>query len=223
MGRALLFDQPYSFGSDRFYQTWIRENYDEVHTGAKFTIGKRITPDFTVQLSLRGEDVDIDHVLNEAYRPLEILSAEGHHTITGVGFNLRYANTDSPILPTHGVNVGFGYERVGALGGEYDFNKFSADGSTYQLINEDLLSRKTTLAEHLAVSYETPDGPFWERYYGGGIGDVLGFRYRGIGPAGGHRARPHRRGFQPGFQRGTQFPAGGRHLEGRDFRRCRHG
>jgi outer membrane protein insertion porin family len=48
-----------------------------------------------------------------------------------------------------------------------------------------LLDRRTILALHLDAGYITGDAPFFERFYGGGIGSIRGFEFRGVSPRSG--------------------------------------
>jgi outer membrane protein insertion porin family len=50
------------------------------------------------------------------------------------------------------------------------------------LLAEDLLDRKTILALHADTGYIVGNDPFFERFYGGGIGSIRGFAYRGVSP-----------------------------------------
>jgi outer membrane protein insertion porin family len=75
---------------------------------------------------------------------------------------------------------------VGALGGDFEFDKLSASFNYYTTVYEDLLDRKTVLSFRGDLGYILDDGaPFFEKFYGGGIGHVRGFRYRGISPRSG--------------------------------------
>jgi outer membrane protein insertion porin family len=121
---------------------------------------------------------------------LQIIDLEGHTTITSVGLDLRNDTTDSPILPSKGSSIGIGWEAVGALGGQYTFDKFTADAAFHQTLNVDLLDRKTTLTEKISGGYIDAYAPFFERFYAGGIGSIRGFRYRGISPRQGPDADP---------------------------------
>jgi outer membrane protein insertion porin family len=73
-------------------------------------------------------------------------------------------------------------EFYGALGGDYTFQKFTLGYDHYFTLAEDLLDRKTVLALRGNVGYITGDSVFFERFYGGGIGSVRGFEFRGISP-----------------------------------------
>ena len=213
-GEPYVFDQPYSFSTDLYYQTFIQENYDEIRTGGKFSVGKRFGDDFLASITIRAEEVEIAKVLNEAYRPLEILDAEGTHPLTGLGISFRYNTTDSPLLPTQGYILGLGYERVGALGGQYDFDKITAEASMYRLIYENLDGRKTTFNQRFTAGYETSSPPFFERFYGGGIGNILGFRWRGVGPRAGIEHDPIGGSFSVLSASEVNFPLIGETLRG---------
>src|SRR5690606_11535280 len=110
-----------------------------------------------------------------------ILDYEGHTTITSVGFTLRRDTTAGGFLPYRGSSTTFGVEQFGALGGE-NFTKFSAGFNWYQSLGEDLLDRRTILGVRLDGGYITGGAPFFERYYGGGIGSLRGFEFRGVSP-----------------------------------------
>ena len=51
---------------------------------------------------------------------------------------------------------------------------------------EDLLDRKTVLGLHVNAGFiPIGNSVFFERFYGGGIGSIRGFRFRGVSPRGG--------------------------------------
>jgi outer membrane protein assembly factor BamA len=83
-----------------------------------------------------------------------------------------------------------GYEHVGAFGGEYTFDKVTADASVFYTLKEDLLDRKTILSFRGRSGYIFGNAPFFEEFYGGGGGSVRGFRYRGISPRSGPENDP---------------------------------
>ncbi len=182
-----LLDTPYSLSTYFYYSTRVREFYDEVRTGANIGLGRRwgAEREWSARLNLRGEDVDITHIDDKPLRAPEILSGAGHHTVTSAGFDIRRDDSGNILLPWRGTSIGFGYERVGALGGPYDFDKFSADATAYFTLGEDLLDRKTILTTRARVGYINGESPFFEKFYGGGSGSIRGFRYRGVSPRSG--------------------------------------
>jgi outer membrane protein insertion porin family len=138
---------------------------------------------------MRAEEVKIYHVFDARSRSEQILDAQGDHPLTGLGAVLR-RETVNPGFPYKGSTLDIGYEYVGALGGEYHFHKINATFDDYVLLHEDLLDRKTVLRFHLAGDYIPGEAPFFERYYGGGIGSIRGFRYRGVSPRDGRGNDP---------------------------------
>jgi outer membrane protein insertion porin family len=180
-----MFDQPYSLRTDAYYSTRQREHWDETRTGGALTLGHRFTNEFSARVTARGEDVFVHNISDPFHRAPEIAAAEGHHTLTSAGIAARYDTTDSRIFPTRGYSVDAAYEYAGAFGGEYDYSKFTLGLNYYQTVKEDLLERKTVLTYRADAGYITPDAPFFERFYGGGLGSIRGFRYRGISPRSG--------------------------------------
>jgi outer membrane protein assembly factor BamA len=180
-----MLDQPYSFRSDLYYSTREREHWDETRAGAAFTLGHRFTNEYSARVTVRGEDVFIHAVSDEFHRAPEIIANEGHHTLTSVGLAARYDSTDNRILPSRGMVVDAVYEYAGALGGEYDYHKFTIGWNYYQTIKEDLLERKTILSYRADAGYITNGAPFFEKFYAGGLGSVRGFKFRGISPRSG--------------------------------------
>ncbi len=89
-----------------------------------------------------------------------------------------------------GSALSAGYEYVGAFGGEYHFHKFTLNYDDYRTLAEDLLDRKTVLGLHGFAGYIPGNSPFFERFYGGGIGSIRGFRFRGVGPRDGRGNDP---------------------------------
>ena len=185
-----IFDQPYSFSEDLYLRDRLREAYDDRRVGDGLSIGKRISPTLTASVSIRAEEVKIYQVQDPKYRAEEILAAEGSHILTGLGLSIRNDTTNPGFLPYKGAVTSAGYEYIGALGGNYHFHKFSLNADGYQLVSQDLLDRKTVLGVHGFAGYIPGDSPFFERFYGGGIGSIRGFRFRGVSPRSG-------RGFDP--------------------------
>lgn len=176
-----LFDQPYSLSTEGYIRNRIREDFDENRMGGRIAIGKRFDYNWSATVSVRAENVEIDDIDDPQVRAAEILRYEGNTTITGVGFTLRRDTTEGGFIPYKGTNTSIGIEQFGLLGGE-SFTKYSAGWNAYFLLGEDLLDRRTTLGIRLDAGYITGGAPFFERYYGGGLGSIRGFEFRGVSP-----------------------------------------
>jgi outer membrane protein insertion porin family len=187
-----MFDLPYSFGAEGYLRDRQRDDYDETRAGGRFTFGKRFNYVYSGNISLRGEDVEIHDIEDEdvfvggeSLRAPEILDGKGHHTLTSIGLQLRRDTTNRGPLPAKGTTTSFGWESFGLLGGQYQFQKLTTSWDGFFTLGEDLLERKTILNLHADAGYLYNDAPFFERYYGGGIGSVRGYQFRGISPRSG--------------------------------------
>lgn len=209
-----VFDLPYSFAAEAFYRDRDRRDYDETRAGGRLAFGKRFNYVYSAQLSLRGEDVEIHDIEDEPFRAPEILDAKGHQTLTSVGLSLRRDTTNRGLVPARGTSSQLAWESFGALGGEFHFQKITASFNGYHTIAEDLLERKTILGVHLDAGYLYNSAPFFERFYGGGIGSVRGFRFRGISPRSGLDEDPVGGDFSITGSLELSFPLAGDTLRG---------
>jgi outer membrane protein insertion porin family len=180
-----LFDQPYSFTEEAYFRDRVREHYDETRIGDRVSFGKRFGYFDALTLSFRGEAVDIHSIADPPIRAPEIVHFRGQSEITSVGLQFRHDTTNRGFLPSKGQTFTIGDEQAGALGGNFQFNKLSAGYDKYVTLGEDLLDRKTILALHGDAGYIFGGAPFFERFYGGGIGSIRGFRFRGVSPRAG--------------------------------------
>jgi outer membrane protein insertion porin family len=180
-----IFDQPYSFTGELYLRNRVREDYDDKRLGGRVSLGKRFNYIYSALVTLRAEQVDIDSVHDRPVRAQEILDAEGTSVLTSIGLQLRRDTTNRGLLPSRGTTTTAGIEQAGVLGGDYDFTRFTLSWDGYKTLNEDLLDRRTVLSVHTDLGYIPNDAPFFERFYGGGIGSVRGFAFRGISPRSG--------------------------------------
>ena len=185
-----LFDQPYSFIEDVYLRNYLREWYTDRRIGDRVVFGKRIDYENSIALSLRGERLDIADIQDPRYRAFEILDGRGAHTLTSVGLNYQRITLNPGPLPYRGTTFTAGIEAFGALGGDYSFQRYSTGWSGYQTLYTDLLDRRTVLGLHLNAGFMTGRSVFIERFYGGGIGSLRGFRYRGVSPRSGRGDDP---------------------------------
>jgi outer membrane protein insertion porin family len=212
-----VFDQPYTFGASAYLSQRIREDWNEDRLGGQLSLGKRFNDVWSGRLSLRGEDVEIRNIQNEELRAPEVLEAIGHNSITSVGVQIKRNTTNVPILPYQGSVTTAGWEHAGALGGEFNFDKFTLSYDWYHTVYEDLLERRTILAIRTDAGYITGDAPFFERFYLGGIGSVRGFKYRGISPRSGIDDDPIGGDFMAAGSVELNFPIAGDLLRGVTF------
>lgn len=185
-----LFDQPFSFSNELYLRTRIREGYDDRRIGDTVSFGHRFTYETSALISFRGEQVDINDIEDRPLRAQEILDGEGKSILTSVALTLRHDTTDPGLFPTRGTISTGRVEAYGALGGDYDFYKYTLGFEAYQTISEDLLDRKTVLSFRGNAGYIGGGSPFFERFYGGGLGSIRGFKFRGVSPRQGRDEDP---------------------------------
>jgi outer membrane protein assembly factor BamA len=177
-----LFDQPYSFTAEAYYRDREREDWEETRAGGRLTFGKRFNYIYSTSLTLRAEDVKIHSLGDDADQCEEIDSLRGHNTLTSTILQLRRDTTNHGALPDRGTSSTVAWESYGTMGGEFTFQKFSGSLDYYKTLNEDLLDRKTILALRGDAGWIWGTSPFFERFYGGGIGTIRGFKFRGVSP-----------------------------------------
>lgn len=177
-------DTDYTFGlSGRFF-TRERQDFDEGRLGGFARFGKRFGDVWSAAVKVRYEDIEIDSVDDTA--PLAVEDVEGESTITGLGFSVGRSTVDSRIFPTEGTRLEAEIERIGALGGNFNFTRFSAEGNAFFTVHEDFFGRATVLSFRGEVGFifEEEEAPVFERFYAGGHNSFRGFDFRGIGPRG---------------------------------------
>ena len=172
-----IFDQPYSLGVKAFVFTRERENYDETRYGGVVSVGHRFRNRWYGELSSRVEGVQIDSLDDDA--PPEVVDDAGTHALLGLKGTLVRDRTDSRWTPSEGDRFRFSYEQVT---GGFTFGRALGDYRIYRTLYVDALGRKHIIAGRVAAGGLVGTTPVFERFYGGGIGSVRGFQYRGISP-----------------------------------------
>lgn len=172
-----LFDLPYSLGVRGFLFTRERETYDETRYGGLVSFGHGFKNRWYGEVATRIEGVEIDNLDRDA--PPEVIEDEGQHFLVGFKGSLIRDRTDSRWMPADGDRIQLTAEQVA---GNYTFLRANAEYRIYRTVYLDALDRKHILAGRVAVGHIFGDAPVFERFYGGGIGSIRGFRYRGISP-----------------------------------------
>jgi len=175
----------YSWSSKAFLFERQRETYLEERAGLVNALGHRFKNDWYGELANRIEDVTVKDVERSA--PIEVKEDEGSHLIVGLQPSLIRDRTDSRILPSQGDRLKLSYEQVV---GDYVFGVIEADYRRYYTVYTDALDRKHILSFRVMGGQIVGDAPVFEKFYGGGLGSIRGFKYRGISPRGGIHSDP---------------------------------
>lgn len=174
-----LFDSPYSLGLSGYYYTRIFTEYTEERLGTQVSLGRQLTPNWSVSTGVRLENVEVHNV--PYYAPWDFQSVvDQPNVLVGLRAGARYDNRDSFLRPTKGQIVNFAFEEVL---GDFTFPVASIDGSqywtTYQRPDG---SGRHVLAYRGQLAVNGTHAPVFERQYAGGFTTIRGFQFRGVGP-----------------------------------------
>jgi outer membrane protein insertion porin family len=184
------FREPYMFDTSVFLQVDLRffererEDWDEQRAGGSFSIGQMFGDVWRAQITPRLESIHIDEI--DPAAPMDAFAVAGGSSITGLGFSVIRDTTDNRLFPTRGNRWETGIERVGVLGGDYEFTSFSSDFKQFWTVDRDFFGTATVLVFKTKVGliFEDGEAPLFERFYAGGHRTFRGFRNRGAGPRG---------------------------------------
>lgn len=185
-----LFDQPYSLLLEGYLRTRNYDEYDQRSIGSRVSVTRRFRDVWSATLSLRMELVDITAIDDPPARSLQILAERGDHPMGSVTASVRRNTVNRGMVAHTGSNIGFSWESGGLLFGDYQYQKLILTADQYFTLHQDLLDRRVVLALRGSAGYLFDDAPFFERFYGGGIGSVRGFSFRGISPRDGPQDDP---------------------------------
>ncbi len=172
-----LGDKEYSLGQRVYYFQRQRESYDEQRVGYVPSVGRRFANGWYGELSARVEDVRVSSLDSDA--PPEVVKVKGDNFLAGPKLTFTRDRTDSRWMPSTGDRFQISYEQIT---GDYNFGEAMVDYRFYRTLAVDALDRKHILATRLTAGHLFGDAPVFEKFYGGGIGSIRGFRYRGISP-----------------------------------------
>lgn len=179
-----LFDTNYFFDTEISYYTQVFTDYDERRLGGRVGIGRRFGDVWSAAVRARATRIHIGNIDDNA--PVDVHDVQGRNVLTGLGLDLERDTTDSAIFPTRGNRWTIGLERVGALGGDFDFTRLRTGFQQFWTTHEDFFGRRTVLSGRVQANYifEESRAPVFERFYAGGHRTFRGFGYRGVGPRG---------------------------------------
>jgi len=174
----------YSAGATAFYRKRDYNEYDEERYGGRFNFGRRLGERWSATTPIRVESINLSNI--EPDRPVDVFEVENAHLLTSIGISLTRSTLDDELRPSKGSKIEVGFDQVGALGGDFNYNVLHGEHQIFIKLNEDFLGRKTVLSFNTKASY-VPQGqsevPVYERFYMGGQ-NFRGFNYRGVSPVG---------------------------------------
>jgi len=179
-----LFDTDYSGSIGALYRTREYRQYDEQRIGANIAVGRRFGERWSGALTFRVAQIELNDIDEDA--PVDVFNVEDPNVLTGLGGKLTRYTSDSRFRPSNGTKLELGVEQVGALGGDFEFTRFSGSYTVFIPVYESFLGQKTVLSLKTSMGYipqSEDEVPVYERYYLGGR-DFRGFDYRTVSPKG---------------------------------------
>lgn len=176
--------EPYLFGTnyslsvsgylfDRNYFDW-----DEERLGGRVSIGRRLTPDLSINMALRMESVTLDNARTDA-SPL-LNSSLGTSNLFLASAGLIRDTRDSMVAATEGSYLAL---TVSQAFGDYSYTRGDLDYRTYRLLYERPDgSGRHTISFGTKLGFTGSDTPIFENYYAGGFSTLRGFDFRGAAP-----------------------------------------
>lgn len=153
-------------------------DWDEERLGGEIQLGYRLTPDLSLGVSVRAENIDVSNPrLNTSPQLNSVLG----DTDLYVGrFTLTHDTRDHPFLPTEGRYMEIGLSQGF---GEYDFGRADLDMRKYFLLYQRPdRSGRHTLSVGTRLGFSGTDTPIMENYFAGGFSTMRGFDFRGASP-----------------------------------------
>ena len=162
-----------AFLFDRNYFDW-----DERRLGGRVGLGYRLTPDLSVNVAMRGENVDIHDPRIRGVTELE--EVLGKNELWSGKVTLAHDTRDIPFFPTEGHFLEFSYEQVF---GEFDYPRGAVDYRRYFLLSERADgSGRHVLSHSMRLGFSGANTPLFENYFAGGHSTMRGFKFRGASP-----------------------------------------
>jgi len=167
-----LFDKPIYFGPDiyRLRREW--DEWTETSTGFDLRIGRR-WEDFTLGFKILSENVKLEDIDIPS-----IKYQEGEKRKNSLTTYLTYSKLDSERFPSKGDKARISLEYAG-IGGDIDFVKSILENNFYYPFKNFIFHSKTYIGY---INKDLEDVPIYERFFGGGIGTVRGYKERSLGP-----------------------------------------
>jgi len=172
-----LFDRPINLNIGAYTFSRERESYDEAATGAMVSIGKLFKNRWYGGVTVQPQGLRLGNLEDDA--PSEVRADRGDSFLLSFGGNLVRDLTDSRWQPSTGSRISLGAEQNV---GDYSFLRLSVGGTRYWTVYVDALDRKHVIAARARGGFLFGNAPVFERFYGGGIGNIRGFDFRGISP-----------------------------------------
>lgn len=173
-----LCDTPISFNLSGYLYDRRYFDWDEQRLGGRVGLGYRITPDLSLGVSLRAEQVDFH---DPRVRGIPIIEEVlGESDLFSGRIALTHDTRDIPFAPTEGHYLELSFEQVF---GTFDYPRGNIDYRRYFLLRQRAdRSGRHTLGFSFKGGITGSQTPVYENYFAGGYSTLRGFRFRHASP-----------------------------------------
>ena len=173
-----LFSTPVSMTTSGFFFTRYYQDWSERRLGGRLAWGYRLTPDLSVAMTVRGEEVEIYNPRVSGVAQLDAVI--GDNDLYSGRISATHDTRDSPFAPTEGHLIELSYEQVF---GDFDYSRYEAEYRRYFLLKERADgSGRHTLGFIIGGGISGEETPIFENYFAGGFSTIRGFSFRGASP-----------------------------------------
>ena len=160
---------------NRFFPDWT-----ERRGGGRISIGRAITPEWSVTGTIRLEEVRIRNAAGDPGPPPILEQAVGSSFLSTGRVTMSHDTRDSSVLPSEGHFAQASYEQAF---GDFNYPRFEGEWRQFHT----LFSRPDGSGRHVVsfvgqLGWSGDDTPVFERFYAGGFQSFRGFSFRGVGP-----------------------------------------
>ena len=168
----------YSFSASGYLFDRRYDDYDEQRLGGRFSFGRRLTPDLTINAGLRLENVDIDNPRLDTSP--ELNNSLGNSDLYIANLGLIRDTRDHPFLATEGSYFAATYSLAF---GDFEYSRADLEYRRYRLIYQRPdRSGRHTISYGSKLGFSGSDTPVFENYFAGGFSTLRGFDFRGAAP-----------------------------------------
>jgi len=171
-------DRPVWVGTDLYRWTRDWDEYDEKRLGGDLRLGRR-WENFSLGFIIKSERVNLSDILIPS-----IVDQAGKYQKNSLTTSLEYFRLDSKLFPTKGFSSTTTAEYAGGpFQGDLNFWKLTLEEHFYYpLPFKKVIFHSKTYLGTIREMGDTADIPIFERFFGGGIGTVRGYKERSLGP-----------------------------------------
>ena len=171
----------YVFSVSGFYYNRFLWDWDEDRVGGRISLGRQVTPEFSVNAALRLEEVTLKNPRAPMGGvPAVVARSVGTSFLSTTRLSASNDTRDSVILPGEGHFMEVAYEQAF---GDFHYPRFEGEARQYfTLYNRPDESGRQILMLAGNLGFSGNNTPVFERYYAGGFQSFRGFAYRGVTP-----------------------------------------